>query len=261
MTDKVLLHREDHVAYVTLNNPAKHNAISLAMFDRVRQLMEELGNDPSVRVVVLRGAGNKAFAAGADLSEFEKQRSTPEEIAAYVARSEPGYASVYNCPKPTIAMIQGWCVGGGFAMAAACDLRICNDVALFCNPTAKVAVGWGASGIRRVLDIIGPTYTKEMVFTGKNYNAQQAERMGFVSAIFPAAEFEQAARDYILHITTLAPLSQSAVKQTVRELLKDARDRDDDLCHRLYMQCYTSADYAEGHRAFMQKRKPEYVGR
>jgi enoyl-CoA hydratase/carnithine racemase len=261
MTDKILFEQRGHVAYVTLNNPAKHNAISLSMFDRIQELMRTLADDSSVRIVVLRGAGDKAFAAGADISEFATKRSTPEEIESYVSRSEPGYASVYKFPKPTIAMIQGWCVGGGLAMAAACDLRICNDVAKFCNPTAKVAVGWGASGIKRVLDIIGPTYTKEMVFTGQNYTAQQAERMGFVNAIFPAAEFEKAAEAYIEKIASLAPLSVSSVKQIVRELLKDANERDNELCHRLYMQCYTSADYAEGHRAFMEKRKPNYVGR
>src|SRR5690242_13365461 len=115
-SDKILVRIEDHVAYLTLNNPAKHNAISLEMFDKIRQATLDLADDPAVRVLVIRGAGNKAFAAGADISEFEGQRSTPEEIESYVARSEPGYAHVYKFPKPTVAMIQGWCVGGGLAL-------------------------------------------------------------------------------------------------------------------------------------------------
>jgi len=260
-SDKILIDREDHVAYLTLNNPAKHNAISLEMFDKIQQATRELAEDPSVRVLVIRGAGNKAFAAGADISEFESQRSTPQEIEAYVARSEPGYASVYKFPKPTVAMIQGWCVGGGLALAAACDIRLCTDTSLFCNPTGKVAVGWGASGISRVLNIIGPTYVKEMVFTGRNYSAFQAQRMGFVNEIFPAEVFESTVRQYVGRIAQLAPLSLSSVKQITGELLKDPDDRDDDLCFRLYMQCYTSADYAEGRRAFMAKRRPNFLGR
>jgi enoyl-CoA hydratase/carnithine racemase len=260
-TEKILIDREGYVAYLTLNNPAKHNAISLEMFDRIQEVTRELAGDATVRVLVVRGAGNKAFAAGADISEFESQRSTPQEIESYVARSEPGYASVYKFPKPTVAMIQGWCVGGGFAMACACDLRICSDTALFCNPTGKVAVGWGATGIRRVVDIIGPAYTKEMVFTGRNYTAEHAARMGLVNEIFPALEFEAAAKQYVSRIADLAPLSLCSVKQITGELMKDEADRDNDFCFKSYMQCYTSADYAEGRRAFMGKRKPNFVGR
>ncbi len=128
--NKILLDHDGSVAYLTLNNPAKHNAISLSMFDRIRQILKELATDSTTRVLVIRGAGSKAFAAGADISEFESQRSTPEEIESYVARSEPAYAEVNTFPKPTVAMIQGWCVGGGFALASACDLRICSDTAL-----------------------------------------------------------------------------------------------------------------------------------
>lgn len=258
---KIIVERDNQVAYLILNNEARHNAISLEMFDAIRESLRELSKDDGVRVLVVRGAGNKAFAAGADISEFESQRATPAQIEAYVARSEPGYADLYEFPKPTIAMIRGWCVGGGFALAAACDVRLCDEAAKFCNPSGRVAVGWGASGIRRVVNVIGPSYTKEMVFTGRNYTAQQAQRMGFVSEIFPAAAIESATREYAAQVASLAPLTLSSVKRIVGELMKDGGARNDELCRSLYMGCYTSADYVEGRRAFMEKRKPHFVGR
>jgi len=260
-SEPIIVERDGYAAYLILNNEAKHNALSLEMFDAIRKTLRELSADDEVRVLIVRGAGSKAFAAGADISQFESQRATPEQIEAYVARSEPAYADVYEFPKPTIAMIRGWCVGGGFALAAACDVRLCDDTAKFCNPSGRVAVGWGASGIRRVLNVIGPSHTKEMVFTARNYTPEQAQRMGFVNEIYPSDTIESATREYAARVASLAPLTLSSVKRIVGELLRDDDARDEALCRSLYMRCYTSADYVEGRRAFMEKRKPNFVGR
>jgi enoyl-CoA hydratase len=211
--------------------------------------------------VVLRGAGGKAFVSGADISKFESERSSKEAIDRYNESVDKANTAIYEFPKPTIAMIQGYCIGGGVGLALCCDLRICADNAKFGVPAAKLGLGYGIKGIRRLANLVGPSMTKEIFFTARHYTAQEALRMGLVNQVVPAAELESFVKQYAATIAGNAPLTVNSVKRIVGELVKDPADRDLALVDRLVAECFASQDYIEGRRAFMEKRKPNFIGR
>jgi enoyl-CoA hydratase/carnithine racemase len=260
MTDKMLSRKDGRVGTVIFNNPERHNAMSLEMWEATVRFLEDFANDPDVRVLVLTGAGGKAFVSGADISKFEDERSSKEGIARYNAAVERGYAAVHAFPKPTIAMVRGYCIGGGMGIASCCDIRICSPNSRFAVPAAKLGLGYDFPGLKRLVDVVGPSFTKEIFFTARQFDAAEAKDMGFANRIVPDDEIEAYVKNYAETIAANAPLTVNSIKFIVGEVLKDESKRDLKRCSDLVAQCFASKDYIEGRQAFMEKRKPAFTG-
>jgi len=259
-TDKIIASIDGAVATLVFNNPERHNAVSLEMWLAVRAALEGFAADPAVRVLVLTGAGGKAFVAGADISKFETERSSASAVAEYEQATEAAYAALASFGKPSIALIRGYCLGGGVNLALCCDLRICNETARFAVPAARLGLGYGLGQVRRVVDLIGPAFAKEILLTARQFDAAEALAMGLVNRVLADAEIEAFVADYAERIAGNAPLTLAALKRTVDEALKDPDERDAALCARMVKACFDSADYREGRRDFMEKRKPNFTG-
>jgi enoyl-CoA hydratase/carnithine racemase len=259
-TDKMLARKDGGVGTVIFNNPERHNAVSLEMWEATKRILDDFAADKDIRVVVLTGAGGKAFVSGADVSKFESERASLEAAKAYGLKSEAAYSAVYEFPKPTIAMIRGYCIGGGLGLATCCDLRICSDNSRFAVPAAKLGLGYGYVGLKRLIDLVGPAYAKEIFYTARQFDAQEALAMGLVNRVVPAVELESVVRSYTDMICANAPLTLNAVKITVAEVLKDESKRDISRATAAVEKCFASRDYTEGRTAFMEKRKPVFTG-
>jgi len=260
-TDKMLARKDGRVGYVIFNNPERHNAVSLDMWAATRNILDRFVNDEEVRVVVLTGAGGKAFVSGADVSKFESERGTLDATRHYGATVEEAYAAVQQFPKPTIAMIRGYCIGGGVGLAVCCDLRICSDNSRFAVPAAKLGLGYGYAGLRRLIDVVGPAFAREIFFTARQFDAEEARHMGLINRVVPEAELETYVKNYAETIAANAPLTVKAVKYIVGEAMKDESERNLARCAELVEECFASNDFIEGRRAFMEKRKPAFTGR
>ena len=260
-TEKLIARKDGAIGWVIFNNPEKRNAMSLEMSEATAATMESYAKDPEVRVVILRGQGDKAFISGADISQFKERRSNAEQVKAAEAISERTNKAIRECPKPVIAMIRGYCMGGGLGTAVVCDLRIASDDSRFGVPAAKLGVGYRFSGIRRLSELVGPSFTAEIFYTGRQFSAQEALQMGLINRMLPAAELEKYVLDYAATLAGNAPLTIAAVKRSLIELRKDPADRDLDLCQRMVDACFASEDYVEGRNAFMEKRKPVFKGK
>jgi len=259
-TDKMLARQEGGVGTVIFNNPERHNAVSLEMWEATKKILDRFAADNEIRVVVLTGAGGKAFVSGADISKFESERATLEAVRAYNARAEAAYGSIAEFPKPTIAMIQGYCIGGGLGLATCCDLRIASDNSRFAVPAAKLGLGYGYVGLKRLVAIVGPAFAKEIFYTARQFDVAEALAMGLVNRAVPAEELETTVKSITDLICANAPLTIKAVKFTVGEILKDESKRNLAGVTELVEACFSSRDYAEGRSAFMEKRKPIFSG-
>jgi enoyl-CoA hydratase/carnithine racemase len=259
--NKILSTAGGSVGTLTFNNPQRHNAVSLEMWQDANAALEDLARDPAVRVVVLTGAGGKAFVSGADITKFESERSTIEAVETYNAAVERFSQTLLDYPKPTIAMIRGYCIGGGVGIAVCCDLRICNEASRFGVPAAKLGLGYAMDSIRRLMNLVGPQFVNEMLFTARQFDASEAFHMGFVNKVVPDGEIEDYIGKMAETIAGNAPLTIRAVKGIVRALLLDPAVRDVAGCDALVKQCFESADYKEGRSAFLEKRKPVFSGK
>ena len=259
--EKVILRHEGAIARIILNNPARLNAISMEMWDRLDQTLEAVAEDPATRVLVISGAGRKAFSAGADISEFDRRHADIAAVRNASSRDAAVCARLEELEKPTIAEIEGYCLGGAVAFALCCDLRICSDDARFGIPPAKLGHCYEPQGIARVMNTIGVANTREILFTARQFSASEAYDMGLVNRVVHKPELSAYVRDYAETIAGNAPLTVKAIKRITRELLKEPASRDLDLCHVLVAECYASEDHREGRRAFMEKRKPVFMGR
>jgi len=260
-TEKLLAHKEGAVGWITFNNPARLNAVSMSMWESLPPALEVFERDPEVRLVVVRGAGEKAFISGADISEFKEKRSSEEASIAYAAAGDAAHRALQEFSKPTIAMIRGFCIGGGCAVAVDCDIRVAADNSLFAIPAGRLGVGYRYDGIRRLIDLIGPSFASEIFFTARKFTAQEAAAMGLINRLVPAAELETYVRNYASLIADNAPLTLAAVKRSVLERFKDPSARDLKRCQDMVDACFASADYIEGRTAFMEKRRPTFKGR
>ncbi len=250
----------DGVLHITIDNPARLNAFTTAMWTALPRLIRDAEHDDAVRVVVLRGAGDKAFSAGADISEFEQTR-TAASAAAYDELNNEAFEVLGRSAKPTIAMINGFCLGGGLEVALCCDLRLASSVSQFSVPAAKLGIGYNPRWLRPMLGVVSAARAKEMLFTGRRFSASEASAMGLVNKVMQPHELEAATGALAAEIAGNAPLSILAAKRCVDALdqnpgLQDLRELD-----ALVNACFASADYVEGRRAFMEKRMPVFRGK
>jgi enoyl-CoA hydratase len=260
-TDKLLVQAADSIAIVTLNNPAKRNALSSDMRAALPGLLEALRADPDVRVVVVTGAGDKAFASGADISEFGEQRTDPAARAEFdrgMAAISRGWASL---DKPVIAMIRGFCMGGGLLTALQADIRIAAGDSQFGIPAARLGLGYGLGGVTTLMNLVGPAWTAEILFSARRFSAVEALQMGLVNRVVPAADLRDAVMTLATAIAANAPLTIAAAKAAIREASRSPDRRDVAKVEAMVEACFRSEDYREGQRAFAEKRNPTFTGR
>lgn len=260
MTDKIIAEKTGDIARIVFNQPEKRNAVSLEMWEAVEAAATAFAADPEVRILILSGAGGKAFVSGADVSKFESERATTDGVAHYNAATKRVYDLIESFPKPTIAQIDGFCVGGGVALALCCDIRICGSGSQFAIPAAKLGLGYGFPGLKRLVDAVGPAFAKEIFFTARRFDAQEARIMGLVNRVVEDEKVAETAENNARMIAANAPMTLASVKFIVGQTLKDESDRDLAECDARVTACFDSADYIEGRRAFLEKRTPNFVG-
>jgi enoyl-CoA hydratase/carnithine racemase len=260
-TTKMIARKEGGIGWMIFNQPEKHNAVSFDMWLAVPKIIAAFEADAEVRVIVLRGAGERAFISGADISEFESKRDSEEAIKAYDVVGDAAHAAIANAAKPTIAMIRGICYGGGAGISLTTDARICSSDARFAVPAAKLGVGYRYSGIKRLVDVVGPAFAKEIFFTAGAFTAEDARIMGLVNRVVAPEELEAYVTRFASTISANAPLTIKAAKMAINAAVEDAQTRRLDLVEDAIKACRVSSDYAEGRRAFMEKRKPAFRGR
>ena len=258
---KILQSITDGVGVITFNNPEKRNAMSLDMWQGLGHALIELRDDPEVRVVVLVGAGDKAFVSGADISQFEKTRHNAAASEEYSKRSAAERALLADYPKPTIACIRGFCLGGGMQVAMLADIRIAAEHSQFGIPAAKLGIAYGYDGLKNLVSLVGPSWARLLMYTGMRIDSAEAVRIGLVDRVVPDNELWGATMDIARTISGNAPLAVQAAKITIAEVLKDPDKRDMDAIKAIGLACMDSEDYREGRQAFMEKRKPQFKGR
>lgn len=259
-THKMLAEVEDGIGWVTFNQPEKRNAISLDMWRALAVILESFQKDPEVRVVVMRGAGDKAFVSGADISEFDKNRSSAQQKTEYGKVAAAANRWLVKLDKPLLAMIQGFCIGGGLATALMADIRFATPDSTFGIPAARLGLGYEYEGLRRLNDIVGPARAKDIMFSARFMPADEALQMGLVNRLCSVEQIESEIRLYAQQIAANAPMTIRAAKATINEVLKDPDRRDLDRISGLIDACFDSQDYKEGRAAFAAKRPPEFKG-
>ena len=260
-TTKMIARKEGGIGWMIFNQPKKHNAVSYEMWLAVPKIMADFEADPAVRVIVVTGAGEKAFVSGADISEFEKKRGTADAIKVYDDAGNAAHAAMNGARKPMIAMIRGICIGGGLAIALSTDLRICSSDSVFAVPAARLGLGYRYSGIKKLTDIVGPAFAKEIFFTAGKFTAEDARIMGLVNRVVSPAELEAAVHKLASTISGNAPLTMKAAKLAINAAVEDPDKRRFGEIDDAIAQCFASEDYIEGRRAFMEKRRPVFKGK
>jgi enoyl-CoA hydratase/carnithine racemase len=260
-TEKLKAWVDGAVLHLSFNNPAKHNAISVEMWEAVPLLLDQAEKDDAIRMVVFSGQGPKAFASGADISQFEDMRAAREAVKKYEHMAENALMGLYRFGKPVVAAIHGYCLGGGVNMAISCDIRIARSDAVFSIPATRLGLGYRFSALKNLVDLVGPGAAQDLFFTARRIDAGEAKAIGLVSRVAPPDQFDALLAEYTSAITTGAPLTIKAGKRIIREVLRPDAHIDMDLCQRLIKDCFESEDYAEGRKAFMEKRKPVFKGK
>ena len=260
-TERVQAWLDGTTLHLRFNNPARHNALSVDMWQAVPPLLRFAQDDERVRLVVFSGAGEKAFVSGADISQFEDMRAAREAVSRYEVMAEAALVSIHDCPKPTLACIRGLCIGGGVNVAIACDIRIASTDSVFAIPAARLGLGYRYSAMKDLVDLIGPGAAKDLFFTARRIDAAEAKSLGLVSRICAREGLDALLGEYTGALAENAPLTVAAGKAITREILKASSEVDTALCTSLIRGCFESADYTEGRTAFMQKRKPVFTGR
>jgi enoyl-CoA hydratase len=257
---ELIVRQDGPIGRVIFSNPDKYNAMTQQMWEDLPRALADFDADPAIRLIVLEGAGEKAFVSGADISQFETQRTDPAAQARYNQAVEDAYLGPVRCSKPVVAKIRGICMGGGLGLAAACDLRFCTDDAKFRMPAGRLGLGYNAVGVRRFLGVFGLQNTLDIFFSARIFGAADALQMGFVSRAEPRERFDEVVDGWCAMVAENAPLTLRALKSTVNQLIRDPGDRDMKAAEAAIAACFASDDYREGAAAFMQKRKPVFKG-
>ncbi len=260
-TERVLTWLEASTLHIRFNNPARHNALSVDMWEAVPPLLSLAETDDRVRLVVFSGAGEKAFVSGADISQFEDMRAAKEAVTRYEHMAETALMSILNFSKPTLACIRGYCIGGGVNVAISCDIRIAASDSVFSIPAARLGLGYRYSAMKNLVDLIGPGAAKDLFFTARKIDAAEAHSLGLVSRVCEPAQLPALLAEYSAAMAANAPLTIRAAKAITAEILKPSPELNLALCQQLIRGCFDSADYAEGRKAFMEKRKPVFTGK
>jgi enoyl-CoA hydratase len=261
VSDDILVRHDGAVATLTLNRPRVRNAINLAMWADIARLTEGFGKDDSVRAIVYRGAGTEAFASGADISEFPESRKDSETSLRYNATTAAAYAAVRECAKPTIALIHGFCMGGAMGLAMACDLRFAAEGSKFGIPAARLSIVYPPEAIGQLVDLVGPAYAKDILFSARTVSDREALAIGLVQRLVPAADLERTTYDYLALVADNAPLSVRGSKVSIQTYLAGFDEASRARLRALSLEAVASEDYREGTRAFLQKRRPTFQGR
>ena len=259
-TKKMLARVEDGIGWVTFNNPERLNAISLEMWEALGVILESFQKDDRVRVLVMLGAGDRAFVSGADISEFDTKRSNAKQKASYGRVAAGANHRLNRLDKPLLAMIQGYCIGGGLATALSADIRFATPDSSFGIPAAKLGLGYESGGLQRLCNIVGPSRAKDIMFSARFMGAEDALQMGLINRICPRENLEREVRDYAALIAGNAPLTVKAAKAAIDDAMKDDADRDPGRIAGMIDACFNSEDYKEGRLAFREKRKPQFKG-
>jgi enoyl-CoA hydratase/carnithine racemase len=259
-TTKVLAEVDQGVGWITFNNPERRNAVSLEMWQALGETAQAFEADGEVRVVVLRGAGGKSFAAGADISEFEQQRANADQKKAYGEVAGRGMHALMCLTKPLVAMVQGYCIGGGLALALAADLRFASVGSRFGIPAAKLGLGYEYGGIAALARLVGPATAKDILFSARFLDAHEALRIGLINFVSEDAQLEAQVREYVQTVASNAPLTLRAAKAAVGVFERYSSDPGAAEVDVLVDRCFNSDDYKEGRRAFLEKRRPRFKG-
>ncbi|MCU0818143.1 MAG: enoyl-CoA hydratase [Beijerinckiaceae bacterium] len=247
-------------ARITLSNAARHNAMTLGMWQDLPKAVARAVADDAVRIIVVAGAGEKAFCAGADISEFGETRSTEEQIGIYNEAVEQANVVLAGASKPTIALIRGICFGGGFGLAMSCDLRLATDDSRFRIPAARLGLGYDYSGIESLVRKIGMAGVAELLLSARIFDSADAQRYQILHRLWPRADFEAGAEGYLGDMASNAPLTLQAVKRALIEISRPEAEREPAAADALVAKCFASLDYKEGQRAFLEKRPPVFRG-
>ena len=260
MPGRMLSEKDGVIGWLIFDHPERLNAVNLDMWLEIDHILDDFAKDDAVRVVVLRGAGEKAFVSGGDISKFGQHRNSAVAVAESNRLTDPIRKKLAECGKPTIAMINGYCLGGGLAIALLCDLRIAAEGSTFSIPAARLGIGYAPQSVGMLQALVGPAFAREILFTGRRFTAEEALQMGLLNRLLPRDELGPYVREYAEMIGNNAPLSLQASKLASIELLKDEAERDLDMSQRVVDACFDSQDYLEGRTAFMEKRQPVFRG-
>ncbi|PWU17239.1 MAG: enoyl-CoA hydratase [Candidatus Rokuibacteriota bacterium] len=261
MSDHILVEQDATIATVVFNRPTRRNAISLAMWSEIAMVTERLSKDDSVRAIVYRGAGTEAFASGADISEFKEHRKDTPSALAYGRETDGAYSAIRLCPKPTVAMIFGFCMGGAMAIAMACDFRFAAEGSKFGIPAARLGIIYGLDPVHQLVDLVGPAYAKDILYSARALDADEAFRIGLIQRLLPAADLEAYTYEYLRTVADNAPLSVRGTKAQVQAIFEGIDETHREKLRALSLETFESEDYREGTRAFLEKRPPRFRGR
>jgi enoyl-CoA hydratase len=261
MSGDILVERDGPIATVIFNRPNVRNALNLAMWTDLAAATEQLSRDDAVRAIVYRGAGREAFASGADISEFAQNRKDRASALAYNKQTEAAFTAIRHSSKPTVAMVFGYCMGGAMAVAMACDFRFAAEGARFGIPAARLSIIYGLDPVHQLIDLVGPAYAKDILYSGRAVDAEEAMRIGFIQRLVPAADLERTTYDYLRKVAENAPLTIRGTKRQIQAVFEGVTDEHRRHLAELGIETFESEDYREGTRAFMEKRPPRFTGR
>jgi enoyl-CoA hydratase/carnithine racemase len=258
---KMLAEVEDGVGLITFNQPEKRNAMSVEMWHGLTDILNEFEADPAVRVAILTGAGTRAFVSGADISQFAANRADASAQLEYDRLTSAGRARLASFPKPVIARIRGYCLGGGLGIAMQADLRIAAEDSWFGIPAARLGIAYGWDMVSRLVSLVGPAHARTLLYTGERLDSAEAGRIGLVNRVVPDEDLNETVLALARSIADNAPLSIAAAKIAVNQTVRPEGERDLAAVNAAVARCFDSADYTEGRTAFMEKRRPKFVGR
>jgi enoyl-CoA hydratase/carnithine racemase len=260
-TDRLAARVEDGIGWITFNNPERHNALTLEMQRAIPPTLDAFAADPRVRVIVITGAGERAFVSGADISEFGEHRTSAQAREEFDSVSRAAWAAWERTPVPIVAMIRGYCIGGGLLTAIAADIRIAAQGSSFGVPAARLGLGYPVDALEPLVALVGPGWAAELLFSARRVSAEEAQRIGLINRVVAGEELAGAVAQLAHSIAHNAPLTVRAAKAALVALRRPPADRDLARLRELAEACFGSEDYREGQRAFLEKREPRFEGR